>query len=42
MGVGSIAYFITGHEQTQLNRVCFLNFFAVFLTSKGSKYSELI
>ena len=28
--------------QTQLNRVCFFNFFYVFLASKGSNYSELI
>ena len=38
-----VAHYITGHEQTQLNRICFFfHFFGVFLSSKGSKFSELI
>ena len=41
-GVASVAYFITGHEQTQLNRDLFFHFFGVFLASKGSNYLELI
>ena len=40
-GEPSVAYFINGHEQTPLNRVCFFIFFNVFLASKGSDYSEL-
>ena len=36
--MGSVAHFITGHLQTQLNRVCY----GVFLASKGSFHSELI
>ena len=30
----SVANFITGHEQTQLNRVCYFHFFGEFLNSK--------
>ena len=41
-GMSSVAQFITGHEQTQLNRVGYFYFFGVFLASKGSIYSELI
>ena len=42
MGVAGVAHFIIGHEQTQLNLVCYFHFFAVFLASKGSNYSEVI
>ena len=28
---GKLAHFITGHEKTQLNRVCYFHFFGVFL-----------
>ena len=42
VGVASAAYFITGHGQTQSNRVCYFLFFGYFLDSKGSSYSELI
>ena len=35
-GVAGIAHFITCHEQTLLNRVCFFSFFDVVLASKGS------
>ena len=44
-GVAGVAYFVTGHEQTQYNRVCYFPFFDarnVFLASKGSDFSELI
>ena len=41
-GVASVAYFITGHEQTQCNRVCYFHFFGIFLASKRSDYSEFI
>ena len=37
-----VAHFISGHEQTHFNRVCFFHFFGVVLASKESKYSELI
>ena len=37
-----IAYFSTGHEQTQYNRVCYFHSFGAFLAPKGSSYSELI
>ena len=40
-GVAGVAYFITGHEHTQLNRFCYLHFFGVFPASKGSG-SEVI
>ena len=39
-GVASVANVITGHEQTQLNRVSHFLFFGVFLTSEGCNYSE--
>ena len=35
------AHFITGHEQTQFNRVCSFRFLDTVLASKGSDYSEL-
>ena len=41
-GVAGVAHVITGHEQIQLSRVCYSNFFDVFLASKDSNYSELI
>ena len=41
-GVAGVAYFITGQGQTQYNRVCYFHFFDVFLTSKGSNFSEVI
>ena len=34
-GVAGVAYFITGHEQTQLSRISYFHFFAVFLAPKG-------
>ena len=40
--VAGIAHSITGHEKTQLNRVFYFHFLSIFLTSKGSCYSELI
>ena len=33
--------YIIGHDQTQLNQVCYFYFFGVFLISKRSNYSEL-
>ena len=33
-GACSVALFIIGHEQIQLNRVCYFQFFDVFLASK--------
>ena len=41
-GMADVAYFITDHDQIQLNRFCYLHFCSVFLTSKGFYYSELI
>ena len=41
-GVASVAYFITGHEQTHLNQVCYCPFLGVFLASKISNYTEVI
>ena len=41
-GVASVACFITGHEQTQSNQVCYFLFLGVFLASKGSNFPELI
>ena len=41
-GMATVENFITGHEQTQLNRVCYFHFFDVFLAFKGSNYLELI
>ena len=35
-GVAGVAYFITGHKQTHLHKVCYFHFFAIFLASKGS------
>ena len=35
-GVAGVAYLITGHEHTQINRFCCLYFFGVFPASKGS------
>ena len=40
-GVVSVAHFITGHVQTQSNRVCYFLFFDVFLASKEYNYLEL-
>ena len=40
-GVVTVARFITSHEQTQLNRVCYFPVFGVFNASKASYYSEL-
>ena len=40
-GVASVASLITGHEQTQLNRVCYFHFFGMVNASKGSNKSEL-
>ena len=39
-GITSVAHFITGQEQPQLNRVCFFRFIVVFITSKGFNYSD--
>ena len=39
-GVASVAYFITGHEQTQSNRVYYFLVFGVVLASKRSGFSE--
>ena len=33
-GVACVTRFITGHEQTQFNCVCYCLFFGVFLVSK--------
>ena len=41
-GMAIVAYFITGHEETQMNQVCYFRFFSVFLASKESYYLELI
>ena len=41
-GVAGVAYFIIGHEHTQLNRVCYFRFFDVVIASEGSNIAELI
>ena len=41
-GLAIVAYFITGHEQTQMNQVCYFCFFSMFLASKESYYSKFI
>ena len=41
-GVASVAYFITGHEQTQYNRVAAFIFFGVFHALKGPIQNLLI
>ena len=41
-GVINFAHFISGHEQTQLNRVCYLRFFNMVLVFEGSNKSKLI
>ena len=41
-GVAGIAHYSTGDEQTQYNRVHYLNLFGTFLPCKVSNYSELI
>ena len=33
--VSGDSHFITGHEQTQLNQVCYFHIVVVFLASKG-------
>ena len=38
--VVGVAYFITGNEQTQLNRVCYFRFFGICLAAIGSNYSD--
>ena len=40
--VAGVARFITGHEHTQLNRVCHFLFFGAFIASKRSNFPELI
>ena len=40
--MAGVAYFITGHEQAEVNQVCYFHFSDVSLASKGSYYSELI
>ena len=40
-GVAGVAHYITGHEQTQLNRVCYFHFFDVVIASKGSNLTKL-
>ena len=40
-GVTSVANFITGREQTGLNRICYFLFFGVFLAPEGSLSSLL-
>ena len=37
-----VAQVITGHEQTQLNRVCYFRVFDILLASEGSNLSEFI
>jgi len=39
-GVSSISYFITTHDQTQLNRVFSVYFEVDFLTPEGSSISR--
>ena len=39
--VAGVNRFITGHEQSQSNRVRYSRFFGVFLASKESKHSEI-
>ena len=41
-GVAGVANSITGHEQTQVNRVCYFHFSGVFLAPEGANNSELI
>ena len=41
-GVAIVAPIIAGHEQTQLNRVCYFHYFGIFFASKESSYTELI
>ena len=41
-GVPSVSSFLTGHEQTALNRVYYFLFFGVLFASKGSKYSDRV
>ena len=41
-GMASDAHFSIGHEQTELNRVCYFHLHGVFLAFKVSFYSELI
>ena len=41
-GVASVAFLIAGHDQTQLNRVCYFLFFGVFLASGGSNFQEFV
>ena len=33
-----LRHYITAHEQTQLNRVCYFRFFNLFLASRGPSY----
>ena len=40
--VAGVAHLITGHKQTQSNRVCYFHFFNVVLASKGSNQSVFI
>ena len=41
-GMASIPHFIIGHDQSQLNQVCYFYYFGVFFASKGPYYSELL
>ena len=41
-GVVSVAHFLTVHEQTISNRVCYFLFFGLFLAFRRFNYSELI
>ena len=41
-GVVSVVHFITGHEQTQLNRNSDFHFFSIFFVSLRSNYSEFV
>ena len=40
-GVVSDAHFITGHKQTQSNRICYFRFTGVLSASKGSNFQKL-
>ena len=40
-GFAGVAHFITGHEQTHLNRVSYFHFFGVLLAFKGSTIQNL-
>ena len=39
--MASVAHFITGHEQTRLNRVCYFRFFRYSLLPKDPTFQNL-